>query len=264
MKSDSITRKYTVIDGRLISDYRNAKIVIYQKNLEQYYGAKPDHIDFYGSDSLENYKSTSYITNIFNCNKLYATTVNSKKQGAYLTIYAPFMELTSVANELAIYLLLEYHVLTLHAVGCLLEDKLIMFLGKSNSGKSTSAMLFKQMIPEAHILSDDFLCIRKSNNGLEFSVPIWDILADCSSQKLWRHAKSTFIVDLSDAHSTERFSDLANFAIGMDFCSDIAFSIYKELSEIERSIEAVHFLKVNRHNLWAASKEVVKQVLSIV
>lgn len=226
-------RGYNVYDGKLISTSDEAEITILHSDTANYRGASFAHMDFTSSEDMLNYTSVTHVSNVRNQKQILSEPIISRKQGHKVEILTPFIELESVGNEIALYMLLEHNILTLDAVACLYHRILILFLGKSNSGKTTSARLLKLRFPEIRIMSDDFVCFRKCESELEFSVPIWDILSDCSVQAPWQSVDSIILVDLNKDYKIEDFSDLINYTIGTTFSSEIAFQIYKNLKAID-------------------------------
>lgn len=227
-------RGYNICDGRLVSSSGQAEITIIHSDTANYRGTSFAGMDFTCSEDMRNYVSVTHVSNIHNRKQIIPETIISQKQGHQVKILSPFVEFESVGNEIALYTLFEYHILTLDAVACLYHSTLILFLGKSNSGKSTSARLFKLHFPESQIMSDDFVCFRKNKSELEFSVPIWDALSDCSAQKSWHSIESVILVDLNRDYKIHSFFDLINYTIGTSFSAEVAFQIYKNFKTIDQ------------------------------
>lgn len=198
-------RRYNICDGRLFSTSGQAEITIIHSDAANYRGTSFANMDFTCSEDMLNYMSVTHVSNVHSRGQIIPETIISQRQGHQVRILSPFVELESVGNEIAIYTLLEHHILTIDAVACLYYSTLILFLGKSNSGKSTSARLIKLHFPEIRIMSDDFVCFRKNKSVLEFSVPIWDILSDCSIQEPWHSIESVILVDLNRDYKIHSF-----------------------------------------------------------
>jgi hypothetical protein len=74
-------------------------------------------------------------------------------------------------------LLFQHHLahaggLVLHACGIALRGRAVLFVGRSGAGKTTMARLFRRVRPEAAVLSDDRVVVRRAPRGFRaFGTP---------------------------------------------------------------------------------------------
>lgn len=249
-------RRYNICDGRLFSTSGQAEITIIHSDAANYRGTSFANMDFTCSEDMLNYMSVTHVSNVHSRGQIIPETIISQRQGHQVRILSPFVELESVGNEIAIYTLLEHHILTIDAVAFLYYSTLILFLGKSNSGKSTSARLIKLHFPEIRIMSDDFVCFRKNKSVLEFSVPIWDILSDCSIQEPWHSIESVILVDLNRDYKIHSFFDLINYTIGTSFSAEVSFQIYKNYKAIDQLCFNSTILSAKYQDFYSVSEKI--------
>ena len=118
-------RRYNICDGRLFSTSGQAEITIIHSDAANYRGTSFANMDFTCSEDMLNYMSVTHVSNVHSRGQIIPETIISQRQGHQVRILSPFVELESVGNEIAIYTLLEHHILTIDAVACLYYSTLI-------------------------------------------------------------------------------------------------------------------------------------------
>ena len=257
-------RNYSISDGRLFLSEDNTEITIFHAKIGIYRGTVLTSVKFICSRDRVNFESCTCVGNIHSPNTVLPYCITSKKIGNTIEIRTPFVELESVGNEIAIYMLFQHKILTIAAVACLYHTTLVMFLGKSNSGKTTSARLLKIHIPEIQILSDDYVCLRCNGSNIEASVPIWDILSNCDVQAPWKSIEKIILVDLNKGKKLTSFVDLIKYSIGTGFSSDIAFEAFQELYKMNSIFPPVKILHGNYQDFYSIDSEITSNIMNVV
>jgi len=84
---------------------------------------------------------------------------------AEISYYNSLDHFNSALLEILNQLLIKHNGFILHASACVFQGKPLIFLGKTNNGKSTVVQL---LLPEAKILADDHLLVRRIKNDYNF------------------------------------------------------------------------------------------------
>lgn len=218
-------RNYNVDDGRLVAVSDGGEITIIHQNTMDYRGRLFSRMQ-YRMLSEQDYESITTITSVSNHKKACGEFIVSQKQGKHVNISTPFSELESVGNEISLYMLHEYNVLTMRAVACINKETLVLFLGKSNSGKSTAAHFLKMQYTPVKLLSDDFICLRVDQSSIQCSVPVWDSFSDYPDQSIWETVCSVILVDLNKDTIISQPKDIAYYSIGGGFSPEISIDIF--------------------------------------
>jgi len=187
---------------------------------------------------IEDYPSLHYNTNATLINKFnpaisYDYVVTSAYNNQKLCITTPFVELNSIANELAMYQLYKNNILTLISATCLVGDTGVLFVGSRFSGKSTVAVKFCEALQGCKLLSDNYVHIKSSFAGL--ACTMWD--TSFSKDILsWHDIKKLIIVDLSSGSSIAKPNDIMQYAICMGFAPVITFKVLDWFDAVTNSI----------------------------
>jgi len=102
--------------------------------------------------------------------------------------------------------------LEIHACGIWLHGRVLLFCGTSGAGKTTTARLWRRWMPEARILSDDRIVIRKRGNGYWAYGTPWHGAGGFASPGggallgvcFLRHARRSILRPVSDAAAAAR------------------------------------------------------------
>lgn len=137
-------------------------------------GSLVNNIDFIVRN--DGYETRSKITSILKRHSILDEKgIYSIYDGKNLRINSSYLGLDTVGNEIAIFLLIKYGIITLHASSILYNDNAILMCGKSNSGKSTMALDIVQKNSKALQVSDDHIHVVKIDKNFYITPPIWDL-----------------------------------------------------------------------------------------
>lgn len=175
--------------------------------------------------------------------------VNSNQK---MIISSPFEELDSIGNEIAIYQLIHCSTMTFHAAASLLGSHLFLFIGKSNSGKSTVNYFFKHFEPYTKIISDDFVLLALIDGGVYVSTPVYEILNNYDSSNRWYEIDEITVVNLSCSLKISNIFDLISVGIASSFLGAFSFEFYRLLGEINKNISCTFINRDNRDSYTVA------------
>jgi len=173
------------------------------------------------------YRTHTTLTSKFDKSVAYAECIISEYRHGNLVIVSPFWEITSVANELSIYLLIKHKIITIHASLCLYKSVGVIFVGSRNSGKSTYAKLFNEQFSDSFLICDNY--IHFNSDFTSVSTPMWDIKAINGEQRPWANFEHLVVVNLDQNRKINCFSDVLPFAIGMGFSQETTCIVFDKL-----------------------------------
>jgi hypothetical protein len=128
-----------------------------------------------------------------------------------------------------------------HSAGIIMEGSALLFAGVSGAGKTTITGLFRSAAPDAKLLSDDRIIVRKTEGSFIAHGTPWPgdsgvALNDCERLKgvfFLAKAKQPKIVPLAGGQAVKRlfpviscpWYDLDRFPLVLDTCGDLAADV---------------------------------------
>lgn len=219
-------------------------------------GSMVNNIDFI--DNNNGYETRSKITSILEKHSKLDEGIYSIYDGENLKISSSYRGIDTVGNEISIFLLLKYGIITLHASSILCNDIAVLMCGKSNSGKSTMAMDVVQKNSKALQISDDHVHIVRIDENFYITPPIWDLKYSINNK--WYKCRELNIFKL-DSHD-EKFDiiDLLKSIVLFSYmpCTDelILDSLSRWLSEENNII-----MYSGRYKDWEYNSKILENII---
>ncbi|WIV11342.1 hypothetical protein [Proteiniborus sp. MB09-C3] len=205
------------------------------------------------------YKTICILTSLNNPNASYSEIITSEViDGGNLTINSPYNDMTAIANELSIYLLYMKNILTIHA-SCFVQNEIgYIFLGRSNSGKSTSVKMISKLFTSGKIIADDHIHICAEKSSILLSCPIWDAENKSKEVNKWYIVKKIRLICL-DKIGMNGLIDLLRFTVAYSYHDSIDDVIYSFINKIYYIAEDWIDIYNCEYQSWESVRKIINE-----